>query len=50
MEYSSTNERIRNIWSNREIYYSYEACEATDQDDSKYFESYLYFIGKYLLC
>ena len=32
-EYSSVNENIQKIWFNTEIYYSYEACYASNQDD-----------------
>lgn len=33
-EYSSVNERVQtNIWSDEQIYYSYEACYADKQDD-----------------
>ena len=35
-EYSTVNDRIDKIWLNTEIYYSYEACEAPSQDDSKF--------------
>jgi len=34
IEYSSQNELIENIWFNSEIYYSYDACEARNQDDN----------------
>ena len=35
-EYSSVNDRLNRIWFNPEIYYSYEACDAGSQDDSKF--------------
>ena len=34
-EYSSVNDRLDNIWLNPYVYYSYDACEASIQDDSK---------------
>jgi len=41
-EYSSVNDRIDGlIWTNKEIYYSYEACLADDQDDGIGNEEYL---------
>jgi len=35
IDYSSVNERLENIniWSDKEIWYSYEACNAKEQDD-----------------
>ena len=35
-EYSSVNDRLDNIWLNSDVYYSYDACEASIQDDSKF--------------
>jgi len=35
--YSSVNDRIKGIWSDKEIFYSYEACNADEQDDREYF-------------
>ena len=34
-EYSSVNDRFNNVWLNPEVYYSYDACDAKSQDDSK---------------
>jgi len=34
IEYSLKNELISNIWHNSEIYYSYDACDASNQDDN----------------
>lgn len=31
-EYSSVNDRYRNIWLNGEVYYSYEACDGKNND------------------
>jgi len=33
-EYSSVNDRFENIWLNPEVYYSYDACNASSQDDN----------------
>ena len=35
-DYSSVNDRFKTIWLNTEVNYSYEACEANSQDDSKF--------------
>ena len=36
-EYSSVNDRLDNIWlSPPDVYYSYDACKASIQDDSKW--------------
>ena len=37
-EYSSVNDRFQRIWLNTEIYYSYDACDANSQDDSKFYK------------
>ena len=34
-DYSTVNERIQNIWLNPEVYYSYDACDGS-QDDGKF--------------
>ena len=34
-DYSTVNERINDIWLNPEVYYSYDACDGS-QDDSKF--------------
>ena len=33
---STVNERIKGIWLNTKVYYSYEACDASSQDDGKF--------------
>ena len=34
-EYSIVNDRLANAWLNSDVYYSFDACEASIQDDSK---------------
>ena len=31
-EYSSTNDRFKNLWLNSEVYYSYDACNSSKRD------------------
>ena len=31
-EYSSTNDRFKNLWLNSEVYYSYDACNNSKRD------------------